>query len=73
MKDESLDFEVDLHSRSPRMGRSTIEARCPFCLEWLTVYVWSISGSGKRCDCGAVLRMSSTVGNVARKPVATRV
>lgn len=28
---------------------------CPFCESDVTVYVWSLAGSGKRCDCGALL------------------
>lgn len=29
----------------------TIE--CPFCKDHMTAYIWSLRGSGKRCDCGA--------------------
>ena len=36
-------------------GRSTAVIRCPFCQRKITVYIWSLAGSGKRCDCGALL------------------
>jgi hypothetical protein len=38
-----------------RMGRSTIDVRCPFCSLWVTAYKWSMAGGGKRCACGALL------------------
>lgn len=28
--------------------------RCPFCTHEVKAYVWSLSGGGKRCDCGAL-------------------
>lgn len=28
--------------------------RCPFCDVTTEAYVWSLAGSGKRCECGAV-------------------
>lgn len=27
---------------------------CPFCRSEVKAYLWSLSGSGKRCDCGAM-------------------
>mgnify|MGYP003123720655 FL=1 len=33
---------------------------CPFCHQEVKAYLWSISGSGKRCQCGAML---SRLGN----------
>jgi len=27
--------------------------RCPFCDTVTEAYVWSLAGSGKRCECGA--------------------
>lgn len=35
-------------------GRSTILLRCPFCGLDVIAYIWSLCGSGKRCDCGAL-------------------
>lgn len=31
---------------------------CPFCKDEVKAYVWSISGSGKRCTCGALFYRS---------------
>lgn len=36
------------------IGRSSFRLRCPFCSRELRVAVWSISGGGKRCECGAI-------------------
>ena len=33
-------------------GRSSIVIECPFCGAWVTAYLWSLAGSGKRCVCG---------------------
>lgn len=54
-------------------GRSNITIECPFC-HWGTVaYLWSLYGSGKRCenrDCGAFF---SRYGQAYRlKPAATK-
>lgn len=37
-----------------RMGRSSIDIRCPWCSAVFRAYVWSLSGGGKRCRCGAL-------------------
>lgn len=42
---------------SAEMGRSSTVIQCPFCQKRCTAYVWSLSGSGKRCQtpgCGAL-------------------
>lgn len=36
-------------------GRSVAGVRCPFCDVVMEARVWSLAGSGKRCDCGALL------------------
>ena len=36
-------------------GRTTADVECPFCGVVTQVRVWSLAGSGKRCDCGALL------------------
>lgn len=35
-------------------GRSTVTVTCPFCGTDTQAYLWSLAGSGKRCECGAV-------------------
>lgn len=40
-------------NRRSSMGRTSIDITCPFCGETVTAYVWSLSGGGKRCPCGA--------------------
>jgi hypothetical protein len=32
---------------------------CPFCMEEVKAYVWSLSGGGKRCQCGALFGRSA--------------
>ncbi len=37
------------------MGKRRIEIECPFCFQEFWAFVWSLSGSGKRCpNCGAM-------------------
>jgi hypothetical protein len=37
------------------MGRSRFDTFCPFCDERVTIYVWSMSGGGKKCPgCGSL-------------------
>ena len=31
------------------MGKSRFDIECPFCKTVVTVYAWSLAGSGKRC------------------------
>jgi hypothetical protein len=40
--------------RVSETGRSRVGIRCPFCDVVTEAYVWSLAGSGKRCECGAV-------------------
>jgi hypothetical protein len=52
--------------RVSAMGRSRVDAQCPFCDRSVTIYLWSIAGSGKkRCLCGAALHTDG----IARKLV----
>lgn len=51
--EERRDCEVR-HSSSA-VGRSTGSIVCPFCATLVEVYLWSLAGSGKRCECGALL------------------
>lgn len=36
-------------SRISEMGRTRVLIECPFCIGRFWAYVWSLSGSGKRC------------------------
>jgi hypothetical protein len=38
---------------SSTMGRTVVYITCPFCDTVVRAYLWSLSGSGKRCTCGA--------------------
>ena len=40
-------------------GRQVGYVDCPFCNQSIKVYLWSISGGGKKCDCGAILYRKS--------------
>jgi hypothetical protein len=57
---------------TPRMGRSSIAIRCPFC-NWLTTaFLWSLSGGGKRCEnraCGALFGSSGTAYRLVAEAV----
>ena len=45
-----------------------VGVRCPFCDCVVEAHLWSISGSGKRCECGAVIRrINATAGYEATK------
>lgn len=49
--------ESRLHERrtvSSTMGRTVLAILCPFCGCTVEAYAWSLAGSGKRCECGAV-------------------
>ena len=35
------------------VGRTVIYITCPFCGVETKAYLWSLAGSGKRCQCGA--------------------
>lgn len=36
-------------------GRKLGKVDCPFCETTVDCYLWSISGSGKKCKCGAII------------------
>ncbi len=55
--------EIVAETRRPS-GRSTVTVRCPFCGTETEARLWSIAGSGKRCECGAVLRRYNATGDV---------
>ena len=46
-----IEYEVLHHIREH--GRSRLEIRCPNCRFVFDAYIWSLSGSGKKCpQCG---------------------
>jgi len=56
--------ESRLHERaitSRQNGRTRAAIACPFCGCTTEAYVWSLAGSGKRCECGAVHRWHPAV------------
>lgn len=55
MPDEERREHSGLRVISRAVGRVQVEVTCPFCQETVVGYLWSISGSGKRCSCGALL------------------
>lgn len=42
-------------------GRSKFICECPFCKTDVYIQKWSFWTTGKRCDCGAILRGSIAV------------
>lgn len=49
--------EFRLHERAYQpaaAGRSFYTVECPFCGVAVQARAWSLAGSGKRCECGAV-------------------
>ena len=54
-KEDMIKRPIYIKKVSSEMGRTRWEIECPFCHTRLYVYVWSFSGSGKNCDCGAKL------------------
>lgn len=47
--------EFKLFGFISEMGRRRAQCDCPFCNARFTVYVWSLSGGGKKCpNCGAM-------------------
>lgn len=44
------------HQRGPTIsefGRSYCYIQCPYCENRIKAYIWSLSGGGKACPCGA--------------------
>jgi hypothetical protein len=46
-------------------GRKLGKVDCPFCNTVVDCYLWSISGSGKKCKCGAVIYRTAALRNLA--------
>lgn len=39
---------------SSKVGRTVLAITCPYCHTTTEAYAWSLAGTGKRCECGAV-------------------
>lgn len=53
--DQSKGRTYAVQDRRSEMGRSRVMIRCPFCHTSFWAFIWSISGSGKKCEgCGAM-------------------
>lgn len=50
-----LSLEGRIRSGVSEIGRTIEYVTCPFCETEVTTYAWSRAGSGKRCQCGAIL------------------
>lgn len=58
--------EHEAHSYRSRHGRSSVIIKCPWCGSEVEAFVWSLAGSGKRCDtCPDVIHYMSVS---AKKP-----
>ena len=55
--------EVLSENRRPA-GRSTVTLRCPHCDTVTEARLWSLAGSGKRCECGARFHRNNQTGDV---------
>lgn len=53
----TLPFEVEAETLE-RPSSRVLWIRCPHCHDLEKAYLWSISGGGKRCQCGALLTRS---------------
>lgn len=46
-------------------GRSYCYIKCPYCAQETKAFIWSLSGGGKKCECGAL----HTRGGITFKPI----
>lgn len=61
--------QFTLTSLRHSVGRSPLTFLCPFCSNTVHGYLWSMSGGGKRCGCGAICYAS---GNAYRMPESVK-
>lgn len=54
------EFEV-IHEAKLANGRSYYTCICPFCESRMQIQKWSFTTTGKKCECGAVLRSKLAV------------
>lgn len=55
---EKREITSGIYNQTVQMGKSRGFVDCPFCSRKVLVYIWSFSGGGKRCECGAKLSRS---------------
>jgi len=53
-------------------GRSKDLIACPFCQVHVWAYRWSRAGSGKRCQCGAILYMREAMRSTKPSKVSSK-
>jgi len=46
-------------------GKARVQVNCPFCKQPVIAYLWSLSGGGKRCYCGAMFGSSGVFHHFA--------
>lgn len=51
-------------------GKTKTNVDCPFCNRQVEAYVWSLSGSGKKCKCGALITRGNAYKDI-KEPVLT--
>jgi len=54
-------------NRQPQ-GRTTVDIECPFCGCVVQARAWSLAGTGKRCECGALLHGDGIGSAAATQP-----
>lgn len=50
---ESREYSIVATQVGP--GQRAMDVRCPWCDRILRAFGWSLAGTGKRCECGALL------------------
>jgi hypothetical protein len=54
-EDKEIKEYDGIHGYRSVHGSSYGYITCPFCKSEVKVYIWSLRGGGKKCDCGAML------------------
>ncbi len=54
----------EVADRTGRRTQKTITAVCPFCQAEVRIFVWSLSGGGKLCTCGAKFQRNGQAGKI---------
>ena len=49
---ETREFKAT--KKTPEVGHTYFLIKCPFCDSLIKAFVWSLAGTGKSCDCGAL-------------------
>lgn len=66
---ESRLFQVKRRGLEPPSS-VTLYFDCPFCGSEIKAYLWSLSGGGKKCGCGALFTASGKARHYKREPVS---